>query len=134
MGGDGGEKPLCCEGSEGLLWRGCLYFFQCDCLSLSLPPTLPLPHSAEASASSKDTLVDSRKSGCCRSDKNLVGVSVWVEPAEEQRWLHHSSLGTRQSPSPTRSTRRNTQQTEKRVKDKRHKHTLTHSGTPSTPS
>lgn len=77
-------------------------------LSLSLPPNLSLPHSAEGSASSKDTLVDSRKSGCCRSAKNLVGVSVWVEPVEEQRWLHHSSLGTWHTPSPTRSKKKKT--------------------------
>lgn len=51
---------------------------------LPLSPTPSLPHSSERGAgSSKETLVDSRKSGCLRSDKNLVGVSVWVEPVEE---------------------------------------------------
>lgn len=83
-------------------------------LSLSLPPNLSLSHS-EGSASSKDTLVDSRKSGCCRSDKNLVGVSVWVEPVEEQRWLHHSSLGTWHTPPPP--TTITTTLSEKRVKN-----------------
>lgn len=98
------RKPLYCEVSERASLSGCLYFFQCD-FSLSLPPNLSLPHSAEESASSKDTRVDSRKSGCCRSDKNLVGVSVWVEPVEEQRWLHHSSLGTWHTPSAMLSKR-----------------------------
>lgn len=111
---------MCCEVSERASWRGCLYFFQCDFLSLSLPPNLSLPHSAEGSASSKDTLVDSRKSGCCRSDKNLVGVSVWVEPAEEQRWLHHSSLGTWHTPPPLSPKKK---QQQKRVKNKQHTHT-----------
>lgn len=87
-----GRSPCAVKGQKGLLWAAAFTFF--SVISLSLPPNLPLPHSAEESASSKETLVDSRKSGCCRSDKNLVGVSVWVEPAEEQRWLHHSSLGT----------------------------------------
>lgn len=85
-------SPCAVTDQKGLLWAAAFTFF--SAISLSLPPNLPLPHSAEESASSKETLVDSRKSGCCRSDKNLVGVSVWVEPAEEQRWLHHSSLGT----------------------------------------
>lgn len=69
-------------------------------ISFSLPPHLSLPHSSEGCGSSKDTLVDSRKSGCCRSDKNLVGVSKWVEPVEEQRRLHHSSHSTCFAPAP----------------------------------
>lgn len=85
-------SPCAVKGQIGLLWAAAFTFF--SVISVSLPPNLSLPHSAEESASSKETLVDSRKSGCCRSDKNLVGVSVWVEPAEEQRWLHHSSLCT----------------------------------------
>lgn len=85
-----GGSPCAVKGQKGLLRAAAFTFF--SVISLSLPPNLSLPHSAEESASSKETLVDSRKSGCCRSDKNLVGVSVWVEPAEEQRWLHHSSL------------------------------------------
>lgn len=85
------KKPLCCGDSERASSSGCLYFVRVWFLSrsLSVSPTLPsFSQSSEGTGSSKDTLVDSRKSGCCRSIRNLVGVSVWVEPAEEQRWLH----------------------------------------------
>lgn len=98
----GGGSPCAVKGQKGLLWAAAFTFF--SVISLSLPPNLSLPHSAEESASSKETLVDSRKSGCCRSDKNLVGVSVWVEPAEEQRWLHHSSLSPKEKKKKTSNT------------------------------
>lgn len=70
-------------------------------ISLSLPPSLFLSHSSEpASGSSKDTLVDSRKSGCCRSVKNLMGVMVWVEPVKEQRVLHAQFSSHATPPTP----------------------------------
>lgn len=118
-----GGSPCAVKVQKGLLCAAAFTFF--SVISLSLPPNLSLPHSAEGSASSKDTLVDSRKSGCCRSDKNLVGVSVWVEPVEEQRWLHHSAHAT---PPPPLSPKK---KTNKRVKNKQpvtqDTHTETHS-------
>lgn len=91
------ESPCAVKVQKGLLCTAAFTFF--CVISLSLPPNLSLPHSAEGSGSSKDTLVDSRKSGCCRSFKNLVGVSMWVEPVEEQKWLHHSSHSTCHAPA-----------------------------------
>lgn len=46
-------------------------------------------HSIVGACSSKETLVESLKSGCLRSMRNLVGVRMWVEPVREQRvgWL-----------------------------------------------
>ncbi len=124
---------------KGLLCAAAFTFF--SVISLSLPPNLSLPHSAEGSASSKDTLVDSRKSGCCRSDKNLVGVSKWVEPVEEQRRLHHSSLSTCHAPPPLspktkglkkQATRRTVQtHTETHsFTDSSHTHTYTYTHSP----
>ena len=110
-----------------LLCAAAFTFF--SVISLSLPPNLSLPHSAEVSASSKDTLVDSRKSGCCRSDKNLVGVSMWVEPVEEQRWLHHSSLSTCLAPSPTLSRNKRVKKDKQPVVRCTHTHTHAHTYT-----
>lgn len=93
-----GGSP-CAGASEGLLWAAAFTFVSV----ISLPATLCLPHSAEGSASSKDTLVDSLKSGCCRSDKNLVGVSKWVEPVEEQSRAFTTRLSARAPPPCTRS-------------------------------
>lgn len=74
------ESPCAVGVQKGLLCTAAFTFF--SVLSLSFAPLpLSLPHSSDGSGSSKDTLVDSRKSGCCRSVRNLVGVSVWVEPA-----------------------------------------------------
>lgn len=109
---------------KGLLCAAAFTFF--SVISLSLPPNLSLPHSAEGSASSKDTLVDSRKSGCCRSDKNLVGVSMWVEPVEEQRRLHHSSLSTCHAPSPTLSKNKRVKKNKQPVAQYTHIHTQRH--------
>ena len=120
---EGGGSPCAAKGQKGLLWAAAFTFF--SVISLSLPPNLSLPHSAEESASSKETLVDSRKSGCCRSDKNLVGVSVWVEPAEEQRWLHHSSL----SPKDKKGLKKKTKQKNKTSNTHIQRHTYLHTHT-----
>lgn len=78
------EIPCAVGVQKGFLCSAVFTLSECD---FCLPP-FPVSHSSEGSGSSKDTLVDSRKSGCRRSIRNLVGVSKWVEPAEEQRWLH----------------------------------------------
>ena len=117
-------SPCAVKVQKELLCAAAFTFF--SVISLSLPPNLSLPHSAEVSASSKDTLVDSRKSGCCRSDKNLVGVSMWVEPVEEQRWLHHSSLSTCLAPSPTLSRNKRVKKDKQPVVQCTHTHTHTH--------
>lgn len=123
-----GGSPCTVKVQKGLLCAAAFTFF--SVISLSLPPNLSLPHSAEGSASSKDTLVDSRKSGCCRSDKNLVGVSMWVEPVEEQRRLHHSSLSTCHAPFPTLSPKPKGLKTSNLSHSTHtHRHTRTHTHT-----
>lgn len=125
------ESPCAVKVQKGLLCTAAFTFF--CVISLSLPPNLSLPHSAEGSGSSKDTLVDSRKSGCCRSFKNLVGVSMWVAPVEEQKWLHHSSHSTCHAPAlPSLAlSRKQKDQKTSNLSYREHPYTHTHTLTPS---
>lgn len=54
-------------------------------VSLYFLSQLVRPHSMMGAGSSNDTRLLSRKSGCLRSWRNLMGVNMWVEPVREER-------------------------------------------------
>lgn len=76
-----------CNNQRSPSERGKSFFFYSKLLLLFI--VFFGSHSIVGACSSKDTLVESLKSGCLRSMRNLVGVRMWVEPAGEQSvgWL-----------------------------------------------